>query len=131
MEQYFQAIAAVLLVVILVLCLKKCQTGIGELLSLLVCGMLTVSAASYLEPVMDFMRTVQQLSMVDSQMLHILFKVVGVSVVAEISELICSDSGNSAMGKTLQFLASAVVLWLSVPLMTALLELIEGVLSEL
>lgn len=131
MEQFLQVVAAVLLTVILVLCLKQSQTGIGQLLSILVCGMVIISAAAYIKPIVDFVRTVQQMSMVDSGMLNILFKVVGVSITAEIAELICSDSGNSAMGKTVQFLASAVVVWLSVPLMSSLLELIEGVLSDL
>jgi stage III sporulation protein AD len=131
MEQYFRAVAAVLITVILVLCLRKNQTGIGELLSLLVCGMVIVCAASYIKPVLNFVDTIQHMSMVDSQMLKTLFKVVGVSVTAEITELICSDSGNSALGKTLQFLASAVVICISIPLMESLLELIEGVLSEL
>lgn len=131
MEQYFQAVAAVLLAVILVLCLKQSQTGIGQLLSLLVCGMVVISAVAYIKPVVDFVHTVQRMSMVDSGMLNILFKVVGVSITAEIAELICSDSGNSAMGKTVQLLASAVVVWLSIPLMSSLLELIEGVLSDL
>lgn len=131
MEHYLQAVAAVLLAVILALVLKKGSTGIGELLSLLVCGMVIILATEYMKPVMEFVHTVESISLVDSQMLKILLKVVGVSVTAEIAELICSDSGNAAMGKTLQFLASAVVVWLSIPLMTAFLELIKGVLSEI
>lgn len=131
MDQFLQVVAAVLLAVILVLCLKQSQTGIGQLLSLLVCGMVIISAAAYIKPVIEFVNSVQRMSMVDSGMLNILFKVVGVSVTAEIAELICSDSGNSAMGKTVQFMASAVVVWLSIPLMSSLLELIEGVLSDL
>lgn len=131
MEHYLQAVAAVLLAVILALVLKKGSTGIGELLSLLVCGMVIILATEYMKPVMEFVHTVECISLVDSQMLKILLKVVGVSVTAEIAELICSDSGNAAMGKTLQFLASAVVVWLSIPLMTAFLELIKGVLSEI
>lgn len=131
MDHFLLVVAAVLLAVILVLCLKQSQTGIGQLLSLLVCGMVIISAAAYIKPVVEFVNSVQRMSMVDSGMLNILFKVVGVSVTAEIAELICSDSGNSAMGKTVQFMASAVVVWLSIPLMSSLLELIEGVLSDL
>ena len=131
MDHFLQVVAAVLLAVILVLCLKQSQTGTGQLLSLLVCGMVIISAAAYIKPVIEFVNSVQRMSMVDSGMLNILFKVVGVSVTAEIAELICSDSGNSAMGKTVQFMASAVVVWLSIPLMSSLLELIEGVLSDL
>lgn len=131
MEHYFQAVAAVLMTVILVLCLRKNQSGIGEMLSLLVCAMVIVCASSYIEPVINFADRIQQLGMVDSQMLKILFKVVGVCVTAEITELLCNDSGNAALGKTIQFLASAVVICMSLPLLESLLELIEGVLNEL
>ena len=67
--------------------------------------------------------------MMDNQLLKTVFKVVGICVIAEIVELICIDSGNSAMGKALQLLSSAVVVWLAIPLMTSFLELIEGVLK--
>ena len=129
MEQYFQAVATVLLAVILMLCLKKSQTGIGELISIFVCSVLAILAISYLKPVIEFIQSIQRLNMMENQLLKTVFKVVGICVIAEIVELICIDSGNSAMGKALQLLSSAVVVWLAIPLMTSFLELIEGVLK--
>ena len=129
MEHFFQAAAAVLLAVILMLCLKKSQTGIGEMISIFVCGVLAILAISYLKPVIEFIQSIQRLNMMDNQLLKTVFKVVGICVIAEIVELICIDSGNSAMGKALQLLSSAVVVWLAIPLMTSFLELIEGVLK--
>ena len=129
MEHFFQAAAAVLLAVILMLCLKKSQTGIGELISIFVCSVLAILAISYLKPVIEFIQSIQRLNMMDNQLLKTVFKVVGICVIAEIVELICIDSGNSAMGKALQLLSSAVVVWLAIPLMTSFLELIEGVLK--
>lgn len=129
MEQYFQAVATVLLAVILMLCLKKSQTGIGELISIFVCGILAILTISYLKPVIEFVQSLQRLNMMDHQLLKTVFKVVGICVIAEIAELICIDSGNSAMGKALQLVSSAVVVWLAIPLMTSFLELIEGVLK--
>lgn len=131
MEQFFQVVALVLMAVVLVLCVKRGKTGIGELLSIFVCGIVVASAVTYIKPVIDFVDSVQRISLVDSQVINLLLKVVGVSVVAEIAELICSDSGNAAMGKTLQFFASTVVIWLAIPLMRELLELIEEVLRGL
>lgn len=131
MEQYFQAVAAVLLAVILVLVLKNGNRGIGELLSLLVCGMVITIAVGYIQPVVEFIRTVQNLAGLDSGMLKLLLKAVGISVTAEIAALLCDDSGSSAMGKTLQFLATAVIMCLSIPMLTELLGLIEGILGGL
>lgn len=129
MEHFYQAVAAVLLAVILMLCLKKSQTGIGELISIFVCSVLAILAISYLKPVNEFIQSIQRLNMMDNQLLKTVFKAVGICVIAEIVELICIDSGNSAMGKVLQLLSSAVVVWLAIPLMTSFLELIEGVLK--
>lgn len=131
MEQYFQAVAAVLLAVILVLVLRNGNRGIGELLSLLVCGMVITLAVGYIQPIVEFIQTVQNFAALDSGMLKILLKAVGISVTAEIAALLCDDSGSSAMGKTLQFLATAVIMCLSIPMLTELLELIEGILGGL
>lgn len=131
MEQFFRAVALVLLAVVFVLILKNSSKGIGELLSLLVCCMVMIAAVSYLEPVIAFVETVQDLSGLDGDMLKILLKVVGISVTAEIASLLCDDAGNSAMGKTLQILATAVILCLSLPMLTSLLRLIEGILKRI
>lgn len=131
MEQFFRAVALVLLAVVFVLILKNSSKGIGELLSLLVCCMVVMAAVSYLEPVIAFVETVQDLSGLDGDMLKILLKVVGISVTAEIASLLCDDAGNSAMGKTLQILATAVILCLSLPMLTSLLRLIEGILKRI
>ena len=45
--------------------------------------------------------------------------------------MICEDSGNGALGKALQFLASAVILYLSLPLLSKLLDIVEGMLDNL
>lgn len=129
MVHYFQTVAAVLLAVILVLVLKKGGSGIGELLSLAVCAMVIIMAMEYIGPVAELIRSIEQIAFLDNQIVKNLLKIVGVSLTAEIAELICNDSGNQAMGKALQLLASVVVVSLSVPLMTDLLEMIEGVLG--
>lgn len=131
MEQFFRAVALVLLAVVLVLILKNSARGIGELLSLLVCCMVMALAMDYIQPVVEFIRSIRALGGLDTQMLTILLKVVGISVTAEIASLLCDDAGNSAMGKSLQFLSTAVIICLSLPMLTALLTLIEGILKSL
>lgn len=131
MEQFLRTVALVLLAVVFVLILRGSSKGIGELLTLLVCCMVMASAIEYLKPVLAFINSVQALIGVDSRFIKLLLKVVGIAATAEIAGLICDDSGNSAIGKALLFLATAVIVCMSIPMLTALMELIEGIIKGL
>ncbi len=130
MASFFTAVGAVLLTVVLMLALPKQGKEFAVLLSVLLCCLIGVLAISFLQPVMDFFRKLQTLGGLDSDLLQTLLKVVGIALTAEIAGLICADSGNGGLGKLVQFLASAVILWLSLPMLTALLELVEGILGN-
>ena len=75
------------------------------------------------------MNRLSDLGQINDQMLRIIFKTVGVALLAEISELICVDAGNATLGKSLQVLSTAVILWLSVPLLNELIDLIETIFT--
>ena len=53
----------------------------------------------------------------------------GISLLGEICVLFCNDSGNTALGKGVQMLETAAILWLSMPLMEALITLVQKILG--
>lgn len=131
MDVFLKAAAGVLVAVILVLVLMKQGKDLSVLLIMAVCTMIVCAALSYIQPVKDLIIRLQTIGQLDSDTLSILLKAVGIGLIAEVTSLICSDAGNAAMGKTLQFLASAVILWLSIPLLNELLELLDTVLGAI
>ncbi len=131
MDSFFRAAAGILLTTILILALGKHGKETAMLLSILTCCMAGLVAVSFLQPVLAFVNKLQDTAKLDGSMLRILLKVVGVALVCELSSLICTDAGSSALGKMLQYLGSAVILWLSLPMLTALLDLVEGILGGL
>ena len=131
MELFFQVIGAVFLSLILTLMLKQGNPGVAGMLSLLTCVLILILAVGQLRPLADFFHVLEGIINLDSSLLKTLFKAVGISIIAQIAELICTDSGNSAMGKALQLMASAVIICLSIPMITAFLELIEEILKGL
>lgn len=130
MTAFWQVIAGALIAVVLGLTLSKQGKDITLMLSMAVCCMVLLAAVSYLKPVVDFINQLQAMGNLDSDMLKIMLKAVGIGLVAEVATLICNDSGNSALGKAVQILSSAVVLWLALPLMTSLLELVQKIVGE-
>ena len=131
MDIFLRTCAAALVAVILILILKKQGSDWSVVLALLVCCMILIVACSFLAPVLDFLRQLRTLTGLDPDLLIVLLKAAGIGLVGEIAALICQDSGNSALGKGIQILASLTVLWLSLPLMRALLELVQKILGEL
>ena len=130
MHTYFQVIAAVLVTVILIAVLRENNGETAALLSVAMCCMGMAAAAVFLEPVLDFWKELKELGQISNVWLQILTKVVGIGLLSEIAVLVCSDSGNDSLGKVIQILSSAVILWLSIPLLRELLELIQTILGE-
>ena len=131
MEHFYQAVAGVLVVVILIMTLRKQGNEFAIILSILVCCTTGFLAAGFLNPVVRFLQRLQNIGSLNVSFLNTLLKIVGICFTAEIASLICEDSGNASLGKALQFLASTVILYLSLPMLTKLLDLVEGILENL
>ena len=131
MGLFWKAAGAVLIAVVLGLSLGKQEKDFAVLLTLAVCCMVMAIAVSYLEPVLDFLRELEALGDLQGDMLGILLKAVGIGLVAEIAGMVWIDAGNGSLGKQLQMLGSAAILYLSIPIFSALLSLIQEILGEL
>jgi stage III sporulation protein AD len=129
MTQFWQGAALVLVTVVLALALGKQSKETALLITLVACCMVCCLAISYLKPVLDFIEKLRILGNLDSESMQIMLKAVGIGLTGQIAGAVCADSGNSTLGKALQILTAAVILWLSLPLMTRLLELVEKILG--
>ena len=119
----------VLVGVILALVVGRQSKDMGLLLSLAVCVLVCLGALRFFEPVTELLRELRRLGNLDAEAISIALKCAGIGLLSELVGLICADAGESAMGKALELLSAAAILWLSLPLIRQLLKLIEGVLS--
>ena len=131
MDYIWKSSILALICLILFLILAKKDKDIASIITFAGCCMILIGAISYLKPVVDFLSQLQQLGNLDGSYISVLLKAVGIGLLSEIITLLCGDLGNAGLGKTLQIGASAVILWLSIPLFTQLLELISGILEQI
>lgn len=127
MELFWKTTAAVLLAVLMTMMLRRGELGV--VLAVAVCALGAIGAMEYLRPVKALWDSLGELGSLDGNMVAVLVKAVGISLVTEIASMICCDSGNSSLAAVLRLLGTAVILWLSVPIFTALLELIRQILE--
>ncbi len=129
MDIFMKGCAAVLLTVILIFSVNKGWKEAGVLLTLCVVCMVAVAALNYLEPVISLIRGIQKESDLDADLMNALLKIVGIGLTAEVAELICNDAGNAGLGKAVGLLGTSAILWLCVPLVTQLLDLVRKILG--
>ena len=129
MERFLQAAAGIMAAVIMWIILSKQGKEYALLLSLGACCLVLVAMFRFLEPVLDILKQLQTLGNLQPEWLSVMLKAVGIGLVVEMGALICSDAGNAALWKTLQILGAVAVLWLSIPLMTGLIELLQQILG--
>lgn len=131
MTTFLQATAAVLITAVLVLTLSKQGKETATVLIIAVCCMIAVTAVGFFRPVIGFLEQLEALADETGDMLGVLLKIVGIGLISEIAAMVCADSGSGSLGKMLQLLGNAVMLWLSIPVFNALLELIRQILGGL
>ena len=131
MTLFLQVSGGVLLSVILVLTLKGQKKEFGTILAVSICCICATAAMHYLQPVLTFLGSLEDIGGLDREMVSTLLKVTGIGIIAEIANLVCKGAGNESMGKALQLLGSAVILYLSLPVFNALIGLLQRILGEL
>lgn len=131
MELFWKGTAAALIAAILALILSKQEKDIALTVTMAGCCMIFLLVMSFLKPVIAFLKQLRDLGDLNADMLVILLKAVGVGLVAEIAGLICTDGGNASLGKTVQLLGAAAILWLCLPVLEMVLELIRSILGGL
>ena len=131
MDLFIRTCLAVLLGTLLCLILGKQGKETAVLLSAAVCCMAAIAAAQFLVPILDFLHELEGIGGIDHSLIGVLYKVVGIGILSEISALICADAGNSSLGKALQILGGTAMLWLSIPVFRTLVDLIRSILGAL
>jgi len=129
MGEYLRWTAVVLIGLVLSLVVGKQSKDMSLLLTLAVCVLACLGALEFLEPVTALLAQLRRLGGLDSEAVSILLKAALIGLLSELAGTICADAGEGALGKVLQILSNAAILWLSLPLFRQILTLIEEVLA--
>ncbi len=130
MNIIFKIVGIAMTSVVLYLFLEKQNKDIAVLVSLAACCAITVLAVYYLDSVLAFIWDLKAIGRLDDSFIRVLLKAVGIGLVGEIAALLCSDAGNSALGKMIQISTVGAILWTALPLLSAILELMNQILGE-
>lgn len=128
MDLFMKATATVLVALLLYLTLSSGRKEFAVLLTFAVVCIIGWLAIEFITPIISFIQELSAIGKLNTDLLDILLKAVGIGLISEFTCLICSDAGNATLGKALQILASLIILWLSIPLFKSLIEMLKEIM---
>ncbi len=129
MEGFLQLVALVILAVVACLVLKlqnpplSMALGLTALIGLCVYGFTTLSS------VLTILERLEDLTGLDDQILSPVLKTALVGILTNMTAAICGDGGQAGMGKMVEICGSTLALYLSMPLISAVLDMLTSMMG--
>ncbi len=128
MDVLLKASAVAVIGAVLGLVLKKNTPEISLLLAMGVsCAVLSL-AVSLLGDVLDFITSLTDLTEMSSASISAVMKAVGIGIVTRLASDVCKDSGQSAAASSVELTGTVAALFVALPLMETVLEMIISLL---
>ncbi|MBQ3004960.1 MAG: hypothetical protein IJM97_01880 [Clostridia bacterium] len=83
-------------------------------------------ALSTISSLFEQITSVMTDSQIDSDFVNLIIKILGISVIIELSADICRDTGNSALASNVEFLGKIIILSMTFPMIKTLVTFISG-----
>ena len=112
--------------VFLALLLKQQKSEYALYISLAAAVLILFFSVNRLQIVMETIETIESYIQVDGGLVKILIKMTGITYVAEFASGICKDAGFSAVGNQIEMFGKFSIMAVSVPVLLALIETVEG-----
>lgn len=128
MADFWKASALVILAVILGTTIGKTEKDITVVLIAAVCCMVAGIAVHYLSDVISFLWQLNRTVESRIPFLEPLLKITGVAMLSELIARISSDAGNASLGKAMQILGNAAMLFLALPFFEAFYSTVQEIL---
>lgn len=124
-ERFLQVAVIGVITVLLSTLLKKKNGESALLLTLAACAVIALLAIKMAEPVLDFLQKLREIADLDTALMTPLVKSVGIGLLTQICGGICDDAGESAIAKLVELCGGILAVYVSLPLLEALLETVE------
>lgn len=128
MEQAVQAAGICVTGAILALVVKRGSPEAALLLTLAAAAAVLVSLGEPLRDLLAFWKDLGQRSGVSEELLTPLYKTVGIALVVKVGGSLCRDAGEAALASVVETAGSVCALLVSVPLLEAVVSLLEEML---
>ena len=129
METMARVAALAALAAFLCVLLRERERTLALLLSAAACVLGLLLTVRMVEPILSVAREIQELSGLGTAVTAPLFKVTAIGILCRIAAGVCGDAGEQGLQKAVELSGSLLALYAALPLVSAVLALLEDMLG--
>lgn len=117
-----------LISLIIIIILKQYKPEFAVYVSIIAGILIIALTIGQISGIIDILKNLANKTTINNQFLVLLIKITGIAILTEYTVSICKDSGESAIASKVDFGGKIVIMSMSIPIISSLLETIIKVL---
>jgi stage III sporulation protein AD len=126
--EIIQIVGLGIIATVFIVLLKSLKPEIAMLISIITGVAIFIIVAGKLSSIVEVLNGIADRAGVDMAYLSTLLKIIGIAYIVEFGAEICKDAGESAIASKIELAGKVAIIFLAVPIITALLDLIIKVM---
>ena len=128
MTDVIKIIGIGLLALIIIVILKQYKPEFAIYVSMIAGVLILVLAIQKLTGIINLLQSLANKTYINKSFLSILLKITGIAFITEFAVSICSDAGEKALASKIEIGSKVIIIAMSIPIISSLLELIVDIL---
>ncbi len=128
MDIIFKIIGVGLITCIAALIIKPVRSDFAMLISMVGGVIILVMILSSLATAINLISSIANQTGIDSHLLSLVFKIIGVGYLTEFTASLCADTGSSGLGDKVLLGGKVVILVMALPIITSILSIVMELL---
>ena len=126
--EVIKIIGIALVALIIIVLLKQYKPEYTIFISLLAGALIILLVMDKLTGIINLLQSLTNKTSINSTFLSLLIKITGIAFLSEFAVSICKDSGEAAIANKIEIGAKIIIISMSIPIITSLLEIILKIL---
>lgn len=128
MTDVIKIIGIGLLALIIIVILKQYKPEFAIYVSMIAGVLILVLSIQKLTGIINLLQSLANKTYINKSFLSILLKITGIAFITEFAVSICSDVGEKAIASKIEIGSKVIIIAMSIPIITSLLELVIEIL---
>lgn len=117
-----------LIALVIIILIKQYKPEFAIYISLLTGVLILLLVMDELQGIISLLQSLANKASINSNFLTILIKITGIAFLTEFAVSICKDSGESAIASKIEIGSKIIIIAMSIPIISSLLEIILKIL---
>lgn len=128
MDEIIKIIGIGLIALVIAIILKQYRPEYAIYVSIIAGVLILVLAMEKFSGIINLLKSISDKTYINKQFLGILLKVTGIAIITEFAVSICADAGEKAIASKIEIGSKVIIVAMSIPIISSLLELIIEIL---